>query len=85
MNYEKNVWGQIRNKSAGDIIKALEKDGFIPDDPLRTERIYRHPDGRLVSIHYHSNDRCYGPKLLKGLFDDIAWSEADMKRLKFIK
>jgi hypothetical protein len=29
--------------------------------------------------------RAYGPKLLRGLLEDLRWSEADMRRLKLIK
>lgn len=68
-----------------DIITALLKDGFEPDIKVKTERIYRHTDGRRVSIHYHKRSECYGHSLLKALLDDIGWSEKDMRRLKFIK
>ncbi|MBI2850897.1 MAG: type II toxin-antitoxin system HicA family toxin [Chloroflexi bacterium] len=85
MSFSKNAWAQLKNKTADDIISALLKDGFVLDDHVRTERIYRHPDGRRVSIHYHSGDRTYGPALLKALLEDIGWSEAEMKKLKLVK
>lgn len=85
MGFSKNVWGQLKNKTADEIISALLKDRFVLDVKVRTERIYRHPDGRKVSIHYHAGNRCYGPGLLKSLLEDIGWSESDMRRLKFIK
>ncbi len=84
MNYSKNVWQQLKNKTADDIISALLKDGFEPDTQLRTERIYRHKDGRKVSIHYHPS-KGYRQGLLKALLDNVGWTEADMIRLKFIK
>lgn len=85
MSFSKNAWDQLKNKSADDIISALLKDGFVLDDNVRTERIYRHPDCRKVSIHYHSGNKTYGPGLIKALLEDIGWSEADMKKLKLIK
>jgi len=85
VNFRQNVWNQLKGKTAGDFISALEKDGWVLDEKVRTERVYRHPDGRRVLIHYHTSKRSYGAKLLKGLLDDIGWSESDMKRLKLIK
>lgn len=85
MNYSKNAWSQLKNKNADDLIRALLKDGFLLDAVVRTERIYRHPRGQKVSIHYHEGTKCYGPGLLKALLDDIGWSENDMRRIKLIK
>ncbi len=85
MKFKKNVWEQLKGKTADDIITALLKDNFVLDKNVRTERIYRHPDGRKVSIHYHRGNTTYRPGLLKGLLDDIGWTEKDMYRLKFVK
>lgn len=85
MSFSKNVWGQLKGITADELISALVKDGFVPDIPLRTQRIYRHPSGRKVSIHYHTGNKGYGASLLKSLFEDIGWSETDMRRLKLIK
>ncbi len=46
--------------------------------------IYRHSDGRRVTIHFHPN-KTYGPKLLKNLLEDISLSETELKKLKVIK
>jgi len=67
------------------LISALLKDGFVLDENVRTERIYRHPDGRRVSIHYHTGKTTFRPGLLKSLLKDIGWTEEDMRRLKLIK
>jgi len=80
-----NAWKQIRNKSVDKLISALLKDGFVLDVKVRTERIYHHPDGRRVSIHYHTGSTTYRPGLLKQLLEDTEWSENDMRRLKLIK
>jgi len=85
MGFSKNVWEQLKNITADELITALVKNGFVLDEPVRTERIYRHPDRRKVSIHYHTGNKCYGRKLLKSLLEDIGWTEADMRRLKLIK
>lgn len=85
MNYSKNAWNQLKSKTDAKLISALLKDGFQPDAKLRAERVYRHSDGRKVTIHYHTGKKTYGPKLLKGLLEDIGWTEDDLRRLKLIK
>jgi len=85
MTFSKNVWNQLKAITENELISALLKDGFVPDAKLRAERIYRHPDGRKVSIHYHTGNECYGRGLLKALLKDTGWSENDMYRLKLIK
>jgi predicted RNA binding protein YcfA (HicA-like mRNA interferase family) len=84
-SYQKHIWEQLKNKTADDLISALLKDGFLPDEEFRTERIYRHPDGRKVSIHYHKGSQTYGAKLMKGLLDVTKWTEKKMRQLKLVK
>jgi len=84
VKFSKLVWGQLKNLSADDLISALGHDGFEPDTASGSQRIYKHPDGRRVSVHYHAG-KTFGPKLLKSLFDDIGWSIRDLRRLKLIK
>ena len=85
MTFSKNAWDQLKNKTSDDLISALLKDGWVADKIIRTERVYRHPDGGRVTIHYHAGGRNYGASLLKGLLNDIGWSEDDMRRLKLVK
>lgn len=85
MSLPQHIWGQVKNKSADKLISALEKDGFVLDEKVRAERVYRHPDGRKVTIHYHKGSDTYGSGLLKALLKDTEWSVEDMKRLKLVK
>lgn len=84
MKFPKHIWQQIRNVTADELIAALERDGWARDHHRGAEQIYRHPDGRRVSIHYHPR-KTYGPKLLKALLADIGWTTADLRRLKLVK
>lgn len=84
MKYPTNVWNQLKNKTARDFIRALKKDGAERDETMGAEQIFRYPDGRRISIHFHPN-MTYKPKLLKALLEDTGWSIEDMKRLRFIK
>lgn len=84
MSFPSHIWAQLKNLTAAELIAALERDGWDRDMPGGSMRIYRHPvNKRRVSIHFHPK-KTYGPKMLKGLLDDIGWSEADMKRVKLL-
>ena len=78
-----NVWDQLRNITAGELAKALGKDGWERDTKGGSQYIYW-KSGRRVSIHFHPG-KTYGAKMLKGLLDDAGWSEDDLRRLKLIK
>ena len=85
MSYPPDIWNQLKGLTADKIISALIKDGFILDADVRTERVYRHPNGAKVTIHYHTGSRTYSPSLLKALLADIGWTVPDMKRLKLVR
>ena len=82
--YSEQVWNQLKNLSADDLVKALKKDGWVKEEGRGAIHVYRNPDGRRVGIHYHQGNT-YGAKLLKDLLDDIGWTETRMKELKLIK
>ncbi len=84
MKYSKRAWQQLKSKTAGEIIAALEKDRWALDEAVGAGRVYLHPDGRRVGVHYHPK-KTYGPYWLKRLLDDIGWTEDDLHRLKLIK
>mgnify|MGYP001072639256 CR=1 FL=1 len=83
MNFPKNVWDQLKNISINELISALKKDGWDPDEKASAVQAWVHPDGRIVTIHYHPR-KTFGPKLLKKLLTDIGWTIKDMRRLKLI-
>jgi len=84
MKYPRQVWDQLKNITADRLIKALEKSGWIRDEGTGNIYVYRHPNGKRITIHYHPK-KTYGPGLLKALLNDIGWSESEMKKLKLIK
>ncbi len=87
MAYAPNIWNQLKNLTAEDIIKALQRDGWTRDPSSKGAVLayikYGSPTQR-VTIHFHPK-KTYGAKLLKALIDDIGWDEADLKRLKLIR
>ncbi len=84
MNFSKQIWDQLKNKSADDLISALKKDGAILDTTRGSAQVYLYPDSKRIAIHYHPH-KTYGPALLKALIEDIGWKENDLRRLKLIK
>ena len=84
------VWAQLKNKTVDEIISALERDGWIwhkssgsARSSGSSRRVYIRAL-KVVSIHYHPQ-KTYDPKLLDYLFEQIGWTEQDLKRLKLIK
>ena len=78
------VWEQLRNKSADELIKALEKDGAVKVGSQGSAQFFKLKSGLKIAIHYHPH-KTYGSKMLKHLVSQIGWTEEDLKRLKLIK
>jgi predicted RNA binding protein YcfA (HicA-like mRNA interferase family) len=91
MAFPPNVWDQLKNLTAGEFARALERDAWTLDARGGSAQIYRKvfPSGasqivRRVSIHYHAKKTC-GAKTLQGLLDATSWTTDDLRRLKLIK
>ena len=87
--YSQATWGQLKNKTVQDIMRALRKDGWVEEDNPRSTVAFRHPDRidpahNRVVLHVHPK-KTMGAKLLKGLLDAIDWSESDLARLGLVK
>jgi predicted RNA binding protein YcfA (HicA-like mRNA interferase family) len=48
---------KLKNTPVRELIRALEQDGFYYRRRKGGQRIYRHPDGRRVVIHYHTTPK----------------------------
>lgn len=87
MAFTPNVWNQLKNLTADNLIKALERDGWTKDPASKGATIGYIKGGspkKRIVIHYHPK-KTYGPGLLKGLIADIDWTEEDLRSLKLIK
>lgn len=72
----------LRNTPVRDLIRALERDGFVLDRAGTTgARIYRHADGRRAVIHYHHSGDTLTRKTLRSVLRSVNWTEADLDRL----
>lgn len=77
------VWGQVKNITATELMRALERDDWHCDMAGGSVHIYM--KGHLrVSVHYHPK-KTFGEKLLRALLTDIGWSDDDARRLKIAK
>lgn len=44
---------ELKNTPVRKLLRALEQDGFQYRKRKGSQRVYRHPDGRRVVVHYH--------------------------------
>jgi predicted RNA binding protein YcfA (HicA-like mRNA interferase family) len=78
-------YGRLRSLTAREIISALIRDGFAFDRGRGSHRIYRHPDGRRVTVTFHSPGETFAPKTLRSMIETEAkWTEDDLKRLRML-
>jgi predicted RNA binding protein YcfA (HicA-like mRNA interferase family) len=80
------IWHQLKNLTADDLIAALLHDGWTQDTNRGAVRVYLKAGNpkRRVTIHYHPKSG-YQPSLLKHLIADIGWTEDDLRRLRLVK
>jgi len=66
MAFFTNTWNQVKNLTADDLLRALEKDGWERDAGRGAILAYikRGSANRRVTVHYLPG-KTYGPKLLK--------------------
>jgi len=75
---------KLKNIPIRDLIRALEQDGFQYTRRKGSQRVYRHPDGRRVVVHYHHAKDTLPPGTLRSFIQGTIWDEADLKRLNLI-
>ena len=72
----------LRNTPVRELMRALERDGFILQRTTRTGgHIYRHADRRSTSIHYHRGSDTLDRKTLGSVLRATRWTEEDLRRL----
>lgn len=71
----------LRNISVLKLVRALERDGFIQRRARGSVRLYRHPDGRRVVIHYHRGGDTLVRKTLQSVLRGTRWTEKDLENL----
>jgi predicted RNA binding protein YcfA (HicA-like mRNA interferase family) len=75
---------ELRNTPVRKLIRALERDGFMYRRAKGSQRVYRHPDGRRVVIHYHHGGDTLPIGTLRQIIEATHWTEDDFRRLDLI-
>ena len=75
-------WNRLRGVTTRELIRALERDGFSLRRQTGSHRIYRHPDGRRVTVSFHHPGQTFRIGTLRRMIQDQAkWTAADLRRL----
>ena len=75
----------LRNAPVRELMRALERDGFILRRTGRTGgHVYAHPDGRMTLIHYHRGSDTLDRKTLSSVLRATQWTEEDLRRLGLV-
>jgi predicted RNA binding protein YcfA (HicA-like mRNA interferase family) len=75
---------KLKNVPVRELLRALEQDGFEYRKRKGSQRVYRHPDGRRVIVHYHHPKDTLPPGTLQNFLQGTSWTESDLKRLGLI-
>jgi predicted RNA binding protein YcfA (HicA-like mRNA interferase family) len=79
-------WTKLRSLTAREIISALIRDGFTLRSTGGAHQRYRHPDGRRVTVSFHSPGETFAPKTLRSIIElQARWTEDDLRRLRLIR
>lgn len=77
---------KLRNVSTIDLIKALERDGFILKRQHGSHKIYLNPsNNRQVIVPYHHAGESLRLGTLTKLINDAGWTNDDLVRLKLMR
>ncbi len=78
-------YSKLRSLTAREMVRAFLADGFILKAQRGSHRRYQHPDGRRVTVAYHSGGGTFVPKTLRSMIEEQAqWTEDDLVRLKLL-
>jgi len=78
------LFDRLRNLPVRKLIRALERDGFAYRKKKGAGRLYRHPDGRRLVVHYHHGSDTLPDGTLRSIFEATRWTEEDLVRLDLI-
>lgn len=76
---------ELRNVPVRKLIRALERDGFVYRRLKGSQRVYRHPDGRRVVIHYHHGGDTLPIGTLQQVLAVTNWNQEALRRLGLIE
>jgi predicted RNA binding protein YcfA (HicA-like mRNA interferase family) len=63
-----------------EVVRALEKSGFIAERKRGSHVFLKHPDGRTTTVPVHSGETI-GPGLLRAILRDVELSAQELADL----
>jgi predicted RNA binding protein YcfA (HicA-like mRNA interferase family) len=63
--------------TAQEIIRVLERRGFVMVRQSGSHKIFRNPEGTRITVPFHSG-KILHPKLLKSILEDAGLSVGDL-------
>ncbi len=73
---------RLRKLTAGELVRALMRDGFVLRNQVGSHMRFVHHDGRRVTVTFHRSGQTFPPKTLKTMIEKQAqWSAEDLERL----
>jgi predicted RNA binding protein YcfA (HicA-like mRNA interferase family) len=63
-----------------ELIRALERAGFLIERTRGSHVFLKHPDGRATTVPVHSRE-ILGPGLLRAILRDVEFSTDQLKQL----
>jgi len=64
--------------TAQEIIRVLERRGFVMVRQSGSHKIFRNPEGTRITVPFHSG-KILHPKLLKSILEDAGLSVGDLR------
>ena len=75
-------YSHLRSLTARHIVSALQRDSFTLARQKGSHRLYRHPDGRRVTVSFHHASDTFPTGTLRSMIEiQACWSEEDLQRL----
>ena len=79
-------WSRLRGVTTREVIRALGQDGFLLRRQTGSHRIYRHPDGRKVTLSFHRPGQTFALETLRSMLQTQAkWTVTDLRRLGLLR
>lgn len=75
---------QLRSVSVREFISALERDGFFFERGKGGHLLYRHGDGRQVTVSFHRSGAMLKRGTLLSMLRATRWTDADLRRLGLV-
>lgn len=75
-------YSRLRSLTARQLISALQRDGFSLARQKGSHRLYRHLDGRRVTVSFHHTSDTFRTGTLRSMIQlQARWNEEDLRRL----